>query len=151
MKRFATCLLAAMTLAWDLSAAANAQTSARDKRMIAYAKNLRASRLDSRLPNKRFEFWLRSVVGIGTKLDWEINDCGEQSGNPNDGSSINPPLCAQAHAISSDSRHIYVLILVGTHKAGIRGRPTVWSISVDDHGTARSPGKLRDLVAALRK
>jgi len=68
-----------------------------------------------------------------------------------DGSGSNPPLCAQAHADMGDGRNVYVLLLVGTHKAGIKGRPAVWSVSVDDHGKDKSPTKLNGLAAALRK
>jgi len=92
-----------------------------------------------------------SVVACGAKIDWEINDCGEQTGNPNDGSGSNPPLCAQAHADMGDGRNVYVLMLVGTHKAWRKGRPTVWSVSVDDHGKDKSTTKLNGLAAALRK
>ncbi len=134
-----------------LAATVHGQSPPRDRRLIAYAKNLPASKLDCQLSNRRFISWLRSVVGIGVKIDWEINDCGEQTGNPNDGSSINPPLCAQAHADMGDGRDVYVLILVGTHKAGIKGRPIVWSFAVDDHGKDKSPTKLNGLAAALRK
>ena len=144
-------LLMIIAFATLLAATAHGQSAARDRRLIAYAKNLRASKLDSRLPGQRFLIWFRSVVGTGAKTEWEINDCGEQTGNPRDGSSINPPLCAQAHATLGDGRNVYVLILVGTHKAGIKGKPIVWSLSVDDHGTDKSPAKLRGLVAALRK
>lgn len=134
-----------------LAASVHGQSPARDRRLIAYAENVSASKLDSQLPDRRFIFWFRSVVGTGAKIDWEINDCGEQTGNPNNGSSINPPLFAQAHADMGDGRNVYVLILVGTHKAGIKGRPTVWSLSVDDHGTDKSPAKLRGIMAALCK
>ena len=150
MKRFAPRLVTILILGSALCATTIAKTSARDRRMIAYAKNLPASKLDSQLPNQRFASWFRSLVRIGTKITREINDCGEQSGNPRDGSSINPPLCAQAHANLADGRQVYVLIGVGTHKAGIKGRPTIWWISIDDHGTVKSPGKLHELVAALR-
>lgn len=134
-----------------LSGATLAQSPARDRRLIAYAQNLLASRLDSQLPHRQFSSWFQSVVGSDAKIDWEINDCGEQTGNPNDGSSVNPPLCAQAHADLRDGRNVYVLILVGTHKAGIKGKPIVWSLAVDDHGKDKSPARLRGIPAALAK
>jgi hypothetical protein len=104
------------------AANAHGQSSARDRRLIAYAKKLPASKLDSQLPHQPFVSWFRSVVGASAKIDWEINDCGEQTGNPNDPNSINPPLCAQSHAHLSDGRNVYVLIHVGSHRAGIKGR-----------------------------
>ena len=130
-----------------LAVTAHGQSSARDRRLIAYAKNVPASKLDSQLPHRPFSSWFRSIVGADAKIDWEINDCGEQTGNPNDPQSINPPLCAQSHAHLSDGRNVYVLIHVGSHRAGIKGRPYVWSLSSDD----ASSGKLRELAALLRK
>jgi len=125
------------------------QTSARDRRLITYARGLNISRLDRRLPNRRFEHWFRSLVGTNATITWEINDCGEQSGNPKDGSSINPPLRAQVERSLPDSRQVSVLILVGTHKAGRTGKPIIWSMSLVDKGAVKYPGKLRELQTLM--
>ena len=140
---FAVITLLALSL---LAVTAHSQSPARNRRLIAYAKNVPASRLDSELPHRPFISWFRSVVGADAKIDWEINDCGEQTGNRNDPNSLDPPLCAQADAHLSDGRNVYVLIHVGSHSAGLNGRPYVWSLSVGN----RSSGKLRELAALLR-
>jgi hypothetical protein len=129
---------------------AYSQTSARDRRLITYARGLDVSRLDRTLPHRRFEPWFRSLVGTKARITWEINDCGEQSGNPMDGSSINPPLCAQVQGSLPDSREVSVLILVGTHKAGRTGKPIIWSMSLVDKGAVKYPAKLREIRALLQ-
>jgi hypothetical protein len=82
-------MFAAVTM---LTATVHGQSPTRDRRLSAYAKGLPASKLDPQLPHHPFISWFLSVVGSGAKIDWEINDCGEQTGNPNDGSGSNPPL-----------------------------------------------------------
>ena len=150
MSRIPCYLIMVLVLGSTLCAAARGQVSARDQRLINYARGLDISGLDPTLPHRRFEHWFRSLVGAAAKISWEINDCGEQSGNPKDGSSINPPLCAQVQGRLPDGRQVYVLILVGTHKAGRKGKPAVWSMSLDDKGAVKFPAKLRDLPALLR-
>jgi hypothetical protein len=115
-----------------LSATVHGQSPTRDRRLIAYAKRLPASKLDPQLP--------RLSLGLSRLLVAARGSIGKSMivvnipETPNDGSGSNPPLCAQAHADLGDGRNVYVLMLVWTHKAGIKGRPTVWSVSIDDHG-----------------
>jgi hypothetical protein len=134
-----------------LAYATSAQSTKRDAKMIAYAKNLNVSILDRTLPKKRFESWLRSLVGSKVKVEWEINDCGEQTGIAGDGSSINPPLCAEANAELPDDLRISIAIAVGLHKSGITGRPGVWGIYFETRGNGQSPAKLSQLPLLLKK
>ena len=150
MSRVKFCLIIVIVVGSTLCTPARGQTSARDRRLITYARGLDISGLDRTLPNKRFEYWFRSLVGTTAKITWEINDCGEQSGNPKDRSSVNPPLCAQVQGSLPDGRQVYVLILVGTHKAGRKGKPAIWSMSLDDKGVVRFPAKLSELPALLQ-
>jgi hypothetical protein len=130
---------------------ANAQSNARDRRMITYAQNLRVSKLDSALPKQRFENWLQSLVGTKTVINWEINDCGAQSGIPGDDSHVNPPLCAEAQAKLSGERQVIITIVVGTHKAGIKGFPDVLGIVCYNQDKTVTLDRLRELPALLRK
>ena len=129
----------------------NAQTSARDKRMISYAKNLQASKLDSELPKQRFETWLQFLVGAKTVITWEINDCGAQSGIRGDDSHINPPLCAETQAKLPNERQVIISIIIGTHKAGIKGAPEILGVVYYNQDKTVTLDKLRELPALLRK
>ena len=141
MFRLAAHVLGIIAVLLPLPVAGTAQTSTRDRQMISYAKNLRITRLEHGLPKATFAQWFRSVVGSEARIDWEINDCGEQSGNPADGSSINPPLCAQASAKMSDGRQASVLIAIGTHKRGITGPPSLFTMGVNHDGEWKSDRK----------
>ena len=143
-------LIIVIALASVLCTLASGQTSARDRRLVTYARGLDVAGLDPTLRSGPFEHWFRSLIGTTARITWEINDCGEQSGNPKDGSSINPPLCAQVEGSLVDGRQVSVLILVGTHKAGRKGKPAIWSMSLVDNGAIKFPGKLRELPTLLR-
>ena len=129
----------------------DAQSSARDKRMINYAKNLRVSKLDAALPKQRFETWLQSLVGAKTVITWEINDCGAQSGIRGDDSHVNPPLCAEAQTKLSGERQVVISIGIGTHKAGITGPPDVVGAVYYNQDETVSLDELRELPELLRK
>jgi hypothetical protein len=128
-----------------------AQSSAREKRMINYAKNLQISKLDSSLPKQRFETWLQSLVGAKTAITWEINDCGAQSGVRGDDSHINPPLCAEAQAKLPNERQVIITFVIGTHKAGITGSPVFLGAVYYNQDRTVTLNKLRELLTLLRQ
>jgi hypothetical protein len=109
----------------------SAVAQSRDERIIAYAKRIRVSSLDPTLPKQPIEIWLKSIVGSKAVLSWEVNDCGEQTGVAGDGSSVNPPLCAEVDAKLTDGRKVGILIAVGTHKSGLKGKPNLFYIYVN--------------------
>lgn len=129
-----------------------AQLSNRDEGVINYARNLNVSKLDTKLQKQPFEKWFRSLVGSRARIVWEVNDCGEQTGNPSYENSINPPICAEAQASGGGGREIYVSIIVGTHKAGIKGMPGIWNITMIDNSKALYPKSLREMkILSQRK
>lgn len=108
--------------------AAAAQTP-RDRKLIAYAKAIPVSQLDPKLPAVAFERWLEKEAGPGAQISWEVNDCGEQTGSPEDAGS-DFPICVEANANLADKRVIVVSIAVGTYHRGIYGKPVPWWITV---------------------
>src|SRR3989442_5099918 len=50
----------------------------RQNQAIRRVKDFRASRIDDKLPNVFFGFWLEQL--LGPELTWEMNDCGEGGG-----------------------------------------------------------------------
>lgn len=107
-----------------------AQNERRDAKAIPMVKNLKVSRLDKRLPARSFSQWIGQVLGKAQKIEWEINDCGEQDGS---GRQKDFPICVQASS-TLGRIEVTVMIAVGTHKRGINGRPTVWGIWVGRKG-----------------
>ena len=125
-----------------------AQSAARDRRIIGFARNLNVSKLDRRLKSQPFEKWLKSVLGSRAAIKWEVDDCGEQDGNPSNPMNRNPPLCAVAHTRMADGNELGIGVAVGSHKSGISGRPVVWYTYWEHHNL---PGKLSEIAAFIRK
>jgi hypothetical protein len=144
MKRVYTIL----TLILLLSGSTYPQITADDA--IDLLEQYPAARLDSLLPKTAFLGWFRNVVGADAKITWEINDCGEQTGDPVVDQGRDFPVCFEISAVLPDRRIVGVAIAVGTEKKGLSGAPAVYNIYIDtDKGTLHIK-RLRDLPQALR-
>jgi len=69
---------------------------ASDAEAIATAKRTNVRQIEPSLPNRAFEPWLRGVTGARTEVRWEVNDCGEQTGDPALDKGRDFPMCAEA-------------------------------------------------------
>jgi hypothetical protein len=121
-----------------------------EQRVIAETKKLSAKSLDPDLSDVAFADWFQSVVGKATKVEWESNDCGEQTGDPKT-TPADFPVCGQASAKLSGARTVTVMIAVGSYKKGITGEPAVFFVGLDHENTFEPVDKLHDLPAALTK
>jgi hypothetical protein len=97
-----------------------ATTKTDEARGIEAAKNADVHRIESSLPDKPFEQWIRELVGPQAGITWEVNDCGEQTGNPASDTGRDLPICATAKVTLSGNRKLYVSLWVGTYASGIR-------------------------------
>jgi hypothetical protein len=120
-----------------------------DEKLIARVKDAPVSRLDPALPSIAFEQWLRTEGGTDARYEWEVNDCGEQTGSP----AKNPsqiPTCVEADAWLKDGREIIIIISVsetdGTEKAQQFAVFFAQLVSMHEKITLRH---LSDLPAAL--
>ena len=128
-----------------LFAAAVAQSdSALEARAIAVAKRTSAKKLDGQLPGQPFAAWLTDAMPKGTTFEWESNDCGEQTGDPST-TPADPPLCAQVTASKGADRLAVIMIVVGTLKKGVAGKPAVFFISADRNGSFQPVKALHDI------
>jgi hypothetical protein len=121
-----------------LVAMVTAAQTPRDRKLIASAKAIPVSRLDPKLPAIPFERWLIKEAGEGAQISWEVNDCGEQTGSPED-SQGDFPVCVEANAKLADQRVIVVSIAVGTYQRGISGKPATWWITVGHDPSSDPP------------
>lgn len=111
---------------------------------IALVKDVSVSILDASLPEQPFIHWFAAIVGEKTAIQWELNDCGEQTGTPADiGRDF--PACVGVNASLPDGRKVYVMITVGTFKKGIFGQPDIWDIAIERNGRFSTVKKLSDL------
>jgi len=124
--------------------------TAKESQAISYTKSTLVSRIEKGLPNTRFDAWLKKLGGRRTKIAWEVNDCGEQTGTAAD-RGRDFPMCVEAHAQSGEMA-IVIGIMVGTFKKGITGRPIVRLAELHFEGEEHeSIDKLVDFAAAIRK
>ena len=143
--------LMALVAAAQVPAQQQAQppTSPEDEKAIATARQIPASEVDPKLPKQALGSWLEKLVAP-SKIDWEVNDCGEQSGTPAD-EDRDFPMCVEANADLAGGRHVTVSIAVGTVKKGISGKPGVFFILLDEPGSdEKDVVHLSDLAARLQ-
>ncbi len=129
---------------------AGAQT--RDASAIAAAKNTSVHRLDSSLPDKTLAQWLRDSVGHQARITWEVNDCGEQTGNPETDKGRDFPMCAEAQVTLQGKRKLYIAFSVGTFKTGVQAGSVRFAYAVINGpgSSARSIRKLSQLPEAIK-
>ena len=117
---------------------------------IDYAKKYLVSNIEPNLPRQSFAVWFGETVGKEAKIEWEINDCGEQTGTSED-RGRDFPMCVKAFAALGSDVSVGVNIQFGTFRRGISAdTPVVRFISIsreDDFG--RQPEKLSDLSKRL--
>ena len=131
-----------------LSCALPADSARRDAAAIRAAQTVSVQQLDAKLPSQPFSSWFRDLVGDETSVDWEVNDCGEQSGSAGDDpESI--PMCAQASATIKPGHHVVVSIAVGTFARGVSGVPELFWAEVTRDGATQDTIDLSKLAQLL--
>ena len=126
--------------------------AARDAKLIASARQVSIHKLDTALPDLSLEKWLAQESGPDAKHHWEVNDCGEQSGNPNDTGPV--PLCVEVDSTLKDGREIVIFIADDRPEKTTNNAPPDWKIFFAQLTTPHEKINLRslsDLPAALIK
>ncbi len=137
----------ALCLVWIVGT--QAQTS--EQVAIEFAKGLSISRLDSTLPQARFSDWLAMIVGDSAGVQWELNDCGEQTGDSASDNHRDIPICVGVNVTLPDHRTLGIMIAVGTHNKGLAGDPAVFDMYIGSNGKFRTIRRLSDLQTTLKK
>jgi hypothetical protein len=99
------------------------QNPASDAKAIEAAKHTSVGQIENSLPDKPFEEWLRDLIGPQAHMSWEVNDCGEQTGNPEIDKGRNFPMCVSAVVDLAGKRKLDVQLVVGTFKSGVKTGP----------------------------
>ena len=126
------------------------QERLQQQRLIDLVKLTPARDFDSTLSKIRFERWLQDVAGKGIALRWELNDCGEQTGDPAVDSKRDIPACVEAAADLPGERAFAIHIQVGTF-SGKTQKPAVRAIYIQIAKRLHQAARLRDLPAALAR
>lgn len=98
----------------------------------------------------RFNEWLKSILKSTTSIEWEINDCGEQTGTEID-RERDLPFCAGIEAKTKDGGKVILAILIGTDKKGLTKRPGMYYCFFETSDKAKSINSLYDLSIVLNK
>lgn len=122
----------------------------RDAAAITRVKNMLVSDLQPGNPKVALEYFLQTQAGRDAKISWEVNDCGEQTGDPVY-RHTDPPICVEADVEPARGGSLVLMIAVGTSKTGIKGKPTVFSISFKDaQGTMKELRRLSQIPLELQ-
>ena len=125
----------------------SASEKIQEERLIGLVKGTPAKELDAALPKMRFERWLMDVVGKDVELAWEVNDCGEDSGDAT-GARRDIPACVEASAKLSGQRTFAVHVQVGTF-GGKTQKPRVRGVYLQVGRKLTNIEKLRELPKQL--
>jgi len=121
-----------------------------EKVAIQRAKSAIVSSFDRSLPNVRLEFFLK-YEGGGTPIKWEVNDCGDQTGNPGLDQEQGSPMCVQAEFEFKGRKAVTVLVAAGTFGRGPSAVPALVSVTITESGTSRPLRHLSDLPMELHR
>ncbi len=123
--------------------------TAGEKAAIERGKKVLVSALDGSLPKVTLEAFLKSAAD-GASVEWEANDCGEQTGNPETDRGRDFPVCAEAIVKLRDGRRVNLSVAVGTVAKGASGKPELAYVTITDAtGRARSV-RLSELPSLMR-
>jgi hypothetical protein len=142
-------VLGCLLLMSAISPAQTARERSVQKAVIERAQKALVSTFDSTLPKVSLKFFLESE-SEGAKINWEVNDCGEQTGNPAIDRGRDIPTCVEASFTLKDHRSVNVMIAVGTVSKGVTGVPSLFSSTITDENGTRSI-KLIELPAQIHR
>ncbi|MGE5114542.1 MAG: hypothetical protein ACM3JB_27085 [Acidobacteriaceae bacterium] len=141
--------LVSMFLLAGISLRQTGRGSKQENLALDNGQKVLVSTFDKSLPKVSLKFFLESESD-GAEIRWEVNDCGEQSGNPAD-RGRDFPTCVEASFATEDGRTVDVMVAVGTAKKGVSGTPTLFSSTItDEKGVAHSV-RLIELPAKIHR
>lgn len=118
---------------------------------IKYAQMISVAKLDSGLAAENFESWLTKTIGKKASVTWELNDCGEQTGDSAIDSRRDLPICLGAYADLPDGRKVGIMILVSTQSTGNLAYHDIYYAYVEAKGVVHSARRLRDIETFLQQ
>ena len=129
-----------------LPSSLTANTRYTEKQVVRYAKSLDVATLDATLSSQRLDEWLRSGPAHLEKVTWEISCDLKDPQTPNG----DPPMCVKVRIFRGNVAG-WIIITVGTFRAGMRGDPHLDHIFVvsANGGGAPDSSNLSDLPRLL--
>jgi hypothetical protein len=85
--------------------------------------------IDPGLEPVTLEVWLSDLAG-NPEIAREVNDCGEQTGDPALDGSRDSPMCVDGRITLDGARTLTVSLVVGSWETGVDGPPVFWGAYV---------------------
>jgi hypothetical protein len=99
-----------------------AQEQEEDAAAIVKLKQTKVATIEAGLPDVTFEQWFVGIAGSNSTIAYEVNDCGERAGTPDEkGKSF--PLCVEARAEAGTGIGLVLSLAVGTFIAEPSAKP----------------------------
>lgn len=122
--------------------------TALEKKAVATVQQVMVSQLDSQLPDRSFSSWFNQIVGAQSGVNWQLTDCGEQTGNAAD-RERDMPYCVEIVAITPNGRKAFVNVRVGSVKRGVDDKPQLYFAVVEHKGEFYKAARLSELPGLL--
>jgi TonB family protein len=120
-----------------------------EKQALSLVREMPASALDAELSSRPFASWFEQVTGPKAGVVWQLTECGEQIVAP-DKTGQDLPACAEVNANLPDGRKVFVVIVVGTFKKGLTGKPELFRAVIEQNNQFYKASRLSDLAKMLR-
>jgi hypothetical protein len=84
-------------------------------------QELPANKLDRTLPAQSFASWFKGLLGPGAELKWEVNDCGEQTGDPRLDAGRDLPTCVEVDATNPHKVDLEIVVSINVGSINNKG------------------------------
>jgi hypothetical protein len=142
-----------LALAFMFLFLAPSQNEARNAKAIEKAKQTSVHQIENSLPDKAFEQWLLELVGPNAQVVWDVNDCGEQTGDPSIDHARDIPMCVDSQVTFKGSKKLHIVLGIGSIKTGVSPEPATFrhAVFVQNNGAQDwSVKKLSQLPEAIK-
>lgn len=122
-----------------------------DAALIEAVRSTVAREVDPLLSSVSFEGWIDSLLGPQARMQWEVNDCGEQSGNPALDRGRDFPKCVQLRVELTGNRVLILLLSAGSQQKRPAGPPSYhFGVLIQRDGRQLEVRRLADLASAVK-
>ncbi|MGB2714274.1 MAG: hypothetical protein WBC51_08865 [Vicinamibacterales bacterium] len=122
-----------------------------DTVFIEAVRSTVAHEIDPLLPPTSFEGWLNGLLESQARMQWEINDCGEQTGNPAVDRGREFPKCVQVRAELPGRRTLVLALSAGSQQKQPAGAPSYrFGVLIRPDGSRVEVRRLTDLASVIK-
>jgi hypothetical protein len=91
------------------------------------------------------------AIGDSAVVQWKLNDCGEQTGDPPVDTLRDIPTCIGVSVTLPDHRKLGITIAVGTDRKGLVGASEIVEMHLESRGHYLRLKRLSDLRSVVKQ